>query len=156
MPLYELRWMFKDATIKAMTDRPQDREPPARELIEGFGGRLHHYYFMLGEYDGLAIVEFPDNASAAATSMRASASGAFARFETYPLMTAQEAQRAMQMVKDSKVGYRVALLLNVGPGVLLDFGPPAVPQPTVSRVTRGAWSGLESQGGLVRATSPGA
>ncbi len=106
MPLYELRWMFKDATIKAMADKPQDREPPARELIESFGGRLHHYYFMLGEYDGLAIVEFPDNASAAATSMRASASGAFARFETHPLMTAQEAQRAMQMVKDKQATYR--------------------------------------------------
>jgi uncharacterized protein with GYD domain len=106
MALYELRWMFKDATVKAMTDRPQDREPPARELIESFGGKMHHYYFMLGEYDELAIVEFPDNASAAATSMRASASGAFARFETHPLMTAQEAQRAMQMVKDSKVAYR--------------------------------------------------
>jgi uncharacterized protein with GYD domain len=98
--------MFKDATVKAMTDRPQDREPPARELIESFGGRMHHYYFMLGEYDGLAIVEFPDNASAAATSMRASASGAFTRFETHPLMTAQEAQRAMQMVKDCTKAYR--------------------------------------------------
>jgi uncharacterized protein with GYD domain len=106
MALYELRWMFKDATVKAMTDRPQDREPPARELIESFGGKMHHYYFMLGEYDGLAIVEFPDNASAAATSMRASASGAFAQFETHPLMTAQEAERAMQMVKDCTKAYR--------------------------------------------------
>ena len=106
MPLYEMRWMFKGAALKSMTDTPQDREPPARELIEGFGGRLHHYYFMLGEYDGLAIVEFPDDASAAATSMRAGASGAFARFETHPLLTAQEAQRAMQMVKDRAVAYR--------------------------------------------------
>ena len=106
MALYELRWMFKDATVKAMADRPQNREAPARELIEGFGGKMHHYYFMLGEYDGLAIAEFPDNASAAATSMRASASGAFARFETHPLMTAEEAQRAMQMVKDHAVAYR--------------------------------------------------
>ena len=106
MPTYELRWMFKDAALKAMTDKPQDREPPARELIESFGGRMHHYYFMLGEYDGLAIVEFPDNASAAATSMRANVSGAFARFETHPLMTAQEAQRAMQMVKDRAFAYR--------------------------------------------------
>ncbi len=105
MPLYEMRWMFKDAALKSMTDTPQDREPPARELIEGFGGKLHHYYFMLGEYDGLAIVEFPDNASAAATSMRASASGAFARFETHPLLTTQKAQRAMQMVKDRAVAY---------------------------------------------------
>jgi uncharacterized protein with GYD domain len=106
MPLYELRWMFKDTTVKAMTERPQDREPPARELIESFGGKLHSYYFMLGEYDGLAIVEFPDNASAAATSMRASVSGAFTRFETHPLMTAQEAMRAMDMVKGNKTPYR--------------------------------------------------
>ena len=38
--------------------------------------------------------------------MRAGASGAFARFETHPLMTAQEAQRAMRMVKDRSVAYR--------------------------------------------------
>src|SRR5687767_11205100 len=94
MAMYEMRWMFNGAAIGAMTDRPQDREGPARELIESFGGKLHHYYFMLG------IVEFPDNTSAAACSMRASASGAFARFETHALMTTQEAQRAMQMVKD--------------------------------------------------------
>jgi uncharacterized protein with GYD domain len=106
MPLYAMRWMFKDTTVKAMADKPQDRDPPARELIESFGGKMHHYYFMLGEYDGLAIVEFPDNTSAVATSMRASASGAFTRFETHPLMTAQEAQRAMQMVKDCTKAYR--------------------------------------------------
>lgn len=106
MPPYELRWVFKDGTIKAMTDRPQDREPPARELIEGLEGRLHRYHFMLGEYDRLATVKFPDNASAAATSMRASGSGAFVRFETHPLISAQEAQRAMQMVRGSKVAYR--------------------------------------------------
>jgi hypothetical protein len=40
-------------------------------------------------------------ALAATTSMRANASGAFARVETHLLMTAQEAKRAMQMVKDS-------------------------------------------------------
>jgi uncharacterized protein with GYD domain len=55
MPLYEMRWMFKDAALKSMTDEPQDREAPARELVEGYGGRMLHYYFMLGEYDGLAI-----------------------------------------------------------------------------------------------------
>jgi uncharacterized protein with GYD domain len=98
--------MFTDATIKAMAEKPRDRDPPARELIERFGGKLLHNYFMLGEYDGLAIVEFPDNASAAACSMRASASGAFARFETRALVSAQEAQRAMQMVKDRAVAYR--------------------------------------------------
>ena len=105
MPLYGMRWMSKDAASKMMAGRSQHGEAPARELVEGCGGRMHQCS-MLGEYDGLAIVEFPDDAAAAAASMRASASGAFARFETHPLLTAQEAQRAMQMVKDRAVAYR--------------------------------------------------
>lgn len=50
----------------------------------------------------------------------------------------------------------VALLSNFGPVVLMDFGPPPVPQPTVARADRGAWRGLESQSGFVRAASSGA
>ena len=55
MPLYEMHWMSKDAALKAMTERPEDREPPARELIESFGGRMHLYRFMLGGSDGRAM-----------------------------------------------------------------------------------------------------
>ncbi len=105
MPLYGRRWMSKDAASNMMAGRSQHGEAPARELVEGCGGRMHRCS-MLGEYDGITIVEFPDDGAAAAASMRASASGAFARFETHPLMTAQEAQRAMQMVKDRAVAYR--------------------------------------------------
>jgi hypothetical protein len=73
------------------------------------------------------------------------------------LNMAESIQRILKRrTLDGQHPQSLALLLNVGPGVLLNFGPPAVPQPTVSRVTRGAWSGLESQGGFVRAASPGA
>jgi len=106
MPHYLMRWSFKDAQIKAMTDSPQDRESAARQVVEGFGGRMLCYYFMLGEYDGVAVVEFPDNESAAAMSMRVTSTGAFARFETHALMTSQEAQRAMQKVRTAAVSYR--------------------------------------------------
>jgi uncharacterized protein with GYD domain len=106
MPFFALRWSFSAASVRAMTEKPQDREAPARQLIEGYGGRLHHYYFMLGEYDGLAIVEYPDIESAAAASMRATSTGAFTKFETHALMTAQEAQRAMQKVNSVSVAYR--------------------------------------------------
>jgi hypothetical protein len=50
----------------------------------------------------------------------------------------------------------VALLSKFGPVVLMDFGPPPVPQPTVARVYREAWRGLESQSGFVRAAASGA
>jgi uncharacterized protein with GYD domain len=105
MPLYGMRWMSKDTPSKMMAGRSQHGEAPARELVEGGGGRMHRCS-MPGEYDGLAIVEFPDDGAAAAASMRASASGAFLRFEAHPLLTAQEAQRAMRMAKESTTAYR--------------------------------------------------
>ena len=105
MPLYGMRWMSKDTASKMMVGRSQHGEAPARELVEGCGGRMHRCS-MLGEYDGLAIVEFPDAAAAAAASMRASASGAFLRFEAHPLLNTLGAQRAMRMVKDGTTAYR--------------------------------------------------
>lgn len=106
MSHFMLRWQFKDATAKALVETPQDRTGPAKALIEAFGGRMHAYYFALGECDGIAICEFPDNGAALACSMRAASTGAFARFETTPLLTAQEAEAAMQRAKTTTVAYR--------------------------------------------------
>jgi uncharacterized protein with GYD domain len=106
MSQYMMRWIWKDASIKAMTDNPQDREPPARQIIEAFGGKMSHYYFLFGEYDGMLIAEFPDNESAAACAMKITAAGVFERLETQVLMTAQEAHRSMQKAKDGGATYR--------------------------------------------------
>jgi uncharacterized protein with GYD domain len=65
MAHFMLQWQFAGTSAKAMVDKPQDRTGPAKTLIEGFGGKLHHYYFAFGDYDGIGIVEFPDNTSAA-------------------------------------------------------------------------------------------
>ncbi len=51
MPLYEMRWMFKDIALKFMAEQPPDSEPPAREIIESFGGKLHRSLFMSGEQE---------------------------------------------------------------------------------------------------------
>src|SRR5262245_3808522 len=92
MSHYLIRWQFKDATAKALVDKPQNQTAPARRLIEGFDGQLLCYYFAIGEYDGLAICEFPDTVSVTACSMKAAATGAFSRFETMALLTATEAK----------------------------------------------------------------
>jgi uncharacterized protein with GYD domain len=106
MSHYLVRWQFKDSTAKGFLEKPQDRTAPAKALIEGFGGTMHCYYFAFGEYDGLAICEFPDNGSAAAFSLKASSSGSFARFETTALLTAQEAEAAMRRAQSANINYR--------------------------------------------------
>jgi uncharacterized protein with GYD domain len=106
MAHYLLRWQFKDSTAQALIAKPQDRTRPAKTLIEGFGGKMHSYFFALGDYDGVAICEFPDHVSVAACSMQASSTGAFSRFETTALLTAKEAEAAMKQAHDTKVSYR--------------------------------------------------
>jgi uncharacterized protein with GYD domain len=44
--------------------------------VESAGGRLEAYYFAFGPHDAVAIVELPDNVSAAALSIAASGGGA--------------------------------------------------------------------------------
>ena len=105
MSHYMLRWQFSGATAKALVAKPQDRTGPATTLIEGFGGKLHQYFFALGDYDGFAVCEFPDNTAVVACSMTAAATGAFSRFETTPLLTAKEAETAMRKAHEAKVGY---------------------------------------------------
>src|SRR5215813_2557967 len=105
MSHYLIRWQFKDATAKSLVDKAQNQTTAARTLIERFNGQLLCYYFALGEYDGLAICEFPDTVSVAACSMKAAATGAFARFETMALLTATEAKEAMKKAKKAKGDY---------------------------------------------------
>jgi uncharacterized protein with GYD domain len=107
MAHYLVRWQFKDTTAKGFLERPQNRSEPANALVVGFGGKMHCYYFSLGEYDGLAICEFPDTESVVAFSLRGSSSGAFARLETTVLVTAQEAEEAMKRAQFAKVDYRI-------------------------------------------------
>jgi uncharacterized protein with GYD domain len=105
MSHFMLRWQFKDTTAKALVGKPQDRTGPATTLIEGFGGKLHQYFFALGDYDGFAICEFPDSTSILACSMKAASTGAFSKFETTVLLTAKEAETAMKKAHDAKIAY---------------------------------------------------
>lgn len=106
MAHFLLRWQLSSASARNFVEKPQDRTKPANELISSFGGKMHCYYFALGEYDGIAIVEFPDTVSVTAASMLAASTGAFARFETTLLLTAHEAETAMKRAHDKTGSYK--------------------------------------------------
>ena len=105
MPFYMHQWTLAQPAIKALVQSPQNREDAARKVIEGLGGTLHQFFFTFGQYDGLAIAEYPDDENAAAVAMAVSAAGTVSGIETTKLMSATDAMSAMQRVKGTSTGY---------------------------------------------------
>ena len=68
------------------------------------GGKIECAYISFGEYDVMAVLDMPDNVSAAAFAIAASAGGAVKAAKTTPLMTMEEGIEAMR--KAGGAGYR--------------------------------------------------
>jgi uncharacterized protein with GYD domain len=102
MAKYAVLFGLTGQAIQRFVAQPSDRAAVVRGLAESIGGSLESYYWMFGQYDGLAIVELPDSQTAAAVSLAATGSGAFTRFETHELIEAgdlaQIAERARQII----------------------------------------------------------
>ena len=96
MPYYLVQTAYTPESWDKMIKNPQDRVAAVRPAIEALGGRIEAGYISFGEYDLAAIVEFPDNVSAAAFSISVTSKGGLKAFKTTPLMTTAEAQQAMQ------------------------------------------------------------
>jgi uncharacterized protein with GYD domain len=95
MPNYLIQVAYTADAWAAMVNNPQDRIAAVRPAVESVGGKVEAGYLAFGEYDLVAIVEFPDNAAAAAFSVATTSRGALKAFKTTPLMTMAEAQDAM-------------------------------------------------------------
>jgi uncharacterized protein with GYD domain len=96
MPQYLTCFKYSSNAVRALMDNPQDRSEAVRETVESLGGKLLGYWFAFGEFDGVLILEAPDNATAVAVAMTAGASGALASVQTTPLIGMDEAQEAMR------------------------------------------------------------
>ena len=96
MPLYLARFSYGTDAVKALLDAPQDRSAQAREMAESLGGKLLGFWYAFGEFDGVFLLDGPDNATAASVAMAVGASGALSKIETTVLLDMDEAQDAMR------------------------------------------------------------
>ena len=87
-----------------MTKNPEDRREAAQKYIESVGGKLHGFWYALGEYDGYNLWEAPDNVSMAAVAIAISGGGALSKFETTPLLTVEETMNALTRAQE--IAYR--------------------------------------------------
>ena len=104
MPYYLLQVAYTSEAWAAQIKDPQDRVKLVGAVAERLGGRIETAYFSFGEYDVVAITEFPDQESAAALSLAAAAGGAVKAIRTTPLMTIDQGIAAM--TKAAGAGYR--------------------------------------------------
>ena len=104
MPHYLMRFSGTPEYWATLVKNPQNRRDALRPVIEGLGGKIEAFYFAFGEDDLIALLDMPDNVSAAAVAIAVAAGGALRSQATTVLMTAEEAMEAMR--KAQKVAYR--------------------------------------------------
>jgi len=75
-------------------ERANGRRDAVAKAMSAVGAKLEQMYFTFGEDDVAMVVDAPDNASIMAVSLGAAASG-LCRMRTMPLITVEEANRAI-------------------------------------------------------------
>jgi uncharacterized protein with GYD domain len=72
----------------AFTKHPEDRTAAIKALVEKLGGRFEAFYYSFGEYDGIVVLEAPDEATVTAFALAAVAPGHIRATKTTVLMRA--------------------------------------------------------------------
>jgi len=96
MPKYLVQASYVGEGLKGLLkEGGTSRRATVEAIINGIGGTLESFYYAFGEDDVLGIADFPDNATAAAFSLAANASGTI-KARTTVLMTPEEVDKATQ------------------------------------------------------------
>ncbi len=64
MPTYVTLMNYTEQGISTVESSP-NRIESAKELAEDLGGEFQAFYLTFGQYDGVAIIDFPDDEAAA-------------------------------------------------------------------------------------------
>ncbi|HWQ03219.1 MAG TPA: GYD domain-containing protein [Candidatus Nitrosotenuis sp.] len=105
MPKYLIAAAYTAEGAKGLLkDGGTSRRAAVEKALKSLGGKLEAFYFAFGEVDALAIVDVPDNVTAAALALATSSSG-LVRTKTTVLLTPEEMDAvAKKSVKYSPPG----------------------------------------------------
>ena len=104
MALYMSQFAYTPEAWAALTRQPEDRSQAIGRLCEQMGARLVNLWYAFGEYDGVLVIEAPDEVTVAAAVLAAVAPGHVKAIKTVPLLTVEQAMEAMR--KAGGVAYR--------------------------------------------------
>lgn len=96
MPQYMIQFAYSAQGWAALIQNPVDRSDPLRAVAEKLGGHLVSLHHTMGEFDGVALLDAPDDTTAMAVVMGATAPGHLRATKTTRLYTPAESMDAMR------------------------------------------------------------
>lgn len=103
------RYLFQAAyTADSWATQVKNQQNPVdrvRPLVEACGGRIEEFFYCFGDYDVVLITDMPDDQSAAAVSLAASAGGSLRSAQTTKLLTVEQGLDAMRKAEQAGAVY---------------------------------------------------
>jgi uncharacterized protein with GYD domain len=88
---------FTEAGVAKIKDSPS-RSAAFRKMVESAGGKVHEIYWTLGQFDGVAIFDAPNEETAAALTLSLAGKGS-AKTQTLRAFDAEEFSAVLKKVK---------------------------------------------------------
>jgi uncharacterized protein with GYD domain len=105
MAKYLIEASYSQAGLKMLIkDGGTGRKAAVEAATKALGGKVESMYFAFGTSDIYAIVEAPDNVTAAAFALAVGGTGIAAHLKTIVLLTPEEVDQAAK--KSASAGYR--------------------------------------------------
>ena len=101
MPIYVSLVKFTREGIMTMKDQGIARSDTVKKNVEELGGKLIAAYYCLGEYDVVAVLEFPDNKTAMKAAVKNASIGHIS-ITTMPAVTRDEWAKLLRQVWKKK------------------------------------------------------
>jgi uncharacterized protein with GYD domain len=102
MAQYMLQFAYTAAAWSALSKKPEDRAKTLGKLVKRMGGKLGGLYYTMGEYDGVAMMEAPDDTTAMAIVVAALGPGHVRASKTTRLYSMDEMLGALKLSKGVK------------------------------------------------------
>lgn len=96
MTLYMTQFSYTAEAWATLTKNPQDRRTGLDAAARKLGGQLASLYYSFGEYDGVAMIEAPDDTTACAIVLGAVSAGHIKTIKTTRLLSVEETMDAMR------------------------------------------------------------
>jgi uncharacterized protein with GYD domain len=100
MPKYLIQASYSAEGLEGLKkDTASGRKAAVTKAMESLGGKVEAFYFSFGSEDVVLIVDMPSNTAAASASIAVGSTG-LAHTHTTPLLTVEEADKAITMKAD--------------------------------------------------------